>query len=71
MKASCVAPASVFVNIDNIADLTLEEVREILEKEEQANAQLKEDLVSTKEEELTKHQNQPKIQEKIPGPPLI
>ena len=54
-----------FVNIDNIADLTLEEVREILEKEEQANAQLKEDLVSTKEEELTKHQNQPKIQEKI------
>ena len=53
-----------FVNIENIADLTLEEVREILEKEENTNAQLKEDLVSTKEETLTKHQNQPKSEEK-------
>ena len=53
-----------FENIDNIADLTLEEVREILEKEEQTNAQLKDNLVSTKEEKLTRHQNQPKSQEK-------
>ena len=53
-----------FVNIDNIADLTLEEVREILDKEEQTNSQLKENLVSTKEEKLSKYQNQPKSVEK-------
>ena len=53
-----------FLMIDNIADLTLEEVREILDKEESTNAQLKEDLVSTKEEKLTKHQNPAKSQER-------
>ena len=53
-----------FSQIDNIADLTLEEVREILDQEESTNAQLKEDLVSTKEEKLTKHQNPPRSQER-------
>ena len=47
-----------FVNIDNIADLTLDEVREILENEEQTNAKLKDDLVSSKDEKLTKHKTE-------------
>ena len=47
-----------FMNIDNIADLTLDEVREILENEEQTNAKLKDDLVSSKDEKLTKHKTE-------------
>ena len=47
-----------FVNIDNIADLTLDEVREILEKEEETNAKLKEDLVSSKEDKLEKYKSE-------------
>ena len=53
-----------FLKNENIADLTLEEVRDILEKEEHTNASLKEDLVSTKEEKLTKHPNLPTTREK-------
>ena len=47
-----------FVNIDNIADLTLDEVREILEKEEETNAKLKENLVSSKEDKLEKYKSE-------------
>ena len=47
-------PEDPFEEIDNIADLTLDQVREMLIKEEETNAKLKSELINKKDEELTK-----------------
>ena len=47
-------PEDPFEKIDNIADLTLDQVRDMLIKEEETNAKLKSELINKKDEKLTK-----------------
>ena len=47
-----------FEKIDSIADLTLDQVREMLLKEEETNAKLKTELINKKDEELNKSKTQ-------------